>query len=129
MFLQCHNLSDLTSTLLCRRALPISALKVVDFAQMDRHTVVFLRRALAGPTGPLRAKDDDDDAAKRRRRKMFGSLSASSASSSSSSLSTLREGLRLFMRHFVVRKDPTMETAVREAEEAMAGGEEGKLRL
>ncbi len=43
-------------------------------------------------------------------------------------MSTMREGLRLFLRHFVAKKRPEMKEAVFKAEEAMLGSE-GKLRL
>ncbi len=106
-----RHLGDLASLLVVRGALPLSALKVVDLARLDKPRVAFLRRAVAGP---LASKD---------RKKIFSAASASPA------LSAFRDGMALFLRHFVAKKDAAAAPAVEEAVEAMSAEGRSRNRL
>lgn len=111
---QLSNLAGLTAALINKGALPLSALKVVEFAAMDKPRVAFLRRTMTGLLGTDSAT----------RKTVFSSVAASPK------LATVREGLRLFLRHFMLKKnkgDKVLANAVEEAEEAMMA--ETRLRL
>ncbi|XP_060051668.1 nucleolar MIF4G domain-containing protein 1 [Erinaceus europaeus] len=82
------NLAQLLTHLLKSRALPLSVLKVVEFSELDKPRVCFLRRVLRALLRETEAED-------------LGAIFARVADNPK--LAVLREGLRLFISHFLLR--------------------------
>ncbi|XP_041478481.1 nucleolar MIF4G domain-containing protein 1-like [Lytechinus variegatus] len=118
------NLALLLSHLMSSKALPLSVLKIVEFADMNKHTVRFLSSLLTD----LLEKPDNVITA------VFGGVAMVSK------LRVLREGLGLFMHHFLLNtKRKTkggqdgevverLKRRISVAESAMQG-EEGPVKL
>ena len=101
---QRNNLASFTCFLIREGTLSITCLKVIEFADLDEVYVAFLRRVL---TELLTVTDVDNF------KRIF---SAAAAAAGRDKLRTLREGLRLFMRHFILKgsKSPPDELAALE---------------
>lgn len=82
------NLVHLLTHLLKTKSLPLSVLKVVEFSELDKPRVHFLRRVL---TELLMETEDDDLVV------IFSRVS------SNPKLGMLREGLKLFISHFLLK--------------------------
>lgn len=90
---QRSNLASFTCFLIREGTLSIACLKVIEFADLDEVYVAFLRRVL---TELLTVTDVDNF------KRIF-----SAAAAGREKLRTLREGLRLFMRHFILKGSKT----------------------
>eukprot|EP00057_Strongylocentrotus_purpuratus_P022857 XP_011677331.1 PREDICTED: nucleolar MIF4G domain-containing protein 1 isoform X1 [Strongylocentrotus purpuratus] len=118
-----RNLALLLSHLISCKALPLSVIKIVEFADMNKHTVRFLSSLL---TDLLLEKQDNAITS------IFGGVA------SVAKLRVLREGLGLFMHHFLLntnRKVKGGEEVIEKlkkkiliAESAMQG-EDGPVKL
>lgn len=86
---QRNNLASFTCFLIREGTLSIACLKVIEFADLDEVYVAFLRRVL---TELLTVTDVDNF------KRIF-----SAAAAGRDKLRTLREALRLFMRHFILK--------------------------
>jgi nucleolar MIF4G domain-containing protein 1 len=117
---QRDNLSGFTCFLIREETLSIACLKVIEFADLDKIYVAFLKRVLTD----LLAVDDAGSC-----KKIF------SAVAGYSKLRTLREGLRLFMRHFMLKgksdegEREALEKRVELAEAAFMSSTERQLEL
>ncbi|XP_063964837.1 nucleolar MIF4G domain-containing protein 1-like [Lytechinus pictus] len=119
------NLALLLSHLMSSKALPLSVLKIVEFADMNKHTVRFLSSLL---TDLLLEKPDNVITT------VFGGVAMVSK------LRVLREGLGLFMHHFLLNAKrkakggqdgevlENLKKRISVAESAMQG-EEGPVKL
>ncbi|TMS16109.1 Nucleolar MIF4G domain-containing protein 1 [Larimichthys crocea] len=83
-----NNLVQLVTRFLQRKCLSLSILKVIEFGELDKPTVRFLRQVL---TKLLKETDPDDLAS------IFGRISGIPK------LGMLREGLKLFISHFLLK--------------------------
>ncbi|KAI0224685.1 Nucleolar MIF4G domain-containing protein 1 [Lamellibrachia satsuma] len=86
------NLADFLTHLLVSKALSLSIFKTIEFAELDKHKVRFMKRVLG------RLLVDHPGNIVRATFERIAPLVK---------LRTLREGLRLFMRHFLLRKQST----------------------
>uniref|UniRef100_A0A8C3LT44 Nucleolar MIF4G domain-containing protein 1 n=1 Tax=Chrysolophus pictus TaxID=9089 RepID=A0A8C3LT44_CHRPC len=82
------NLVSLLVHLFRTKSLPLSVLKVIEFGDLDKPKVRFLRQVLS----MLLVKTDDDDI-----NDIFGRIS------DNPKLGMLREGLKLFLTHFLLK--------------------------
>uniref|UniRef100_A0A8C3GF55 Nucleolar MIF4G domain-containing protein 1 n=1 Tax=Cairina moschata TaxID=8855 RepID=A0A8C3GF55_CAIMO len=82
------NLVSVLVHLLRTKSLPLSVLKVIEFSELDKPKVHFLRQVLS----MLLAKTDAEDVGD-----IFGRIS------DNPKLGTLREGLKLFLTHFLLK--------------------------
>uniref|UniRef100_A0A8B9CIZ9 Nucleolar MIF4G domain-containing protein 1 n=1 Tax=Anser brachyrhynchus TaxID=132585 RepID=A0A8B9CIZ9_9AVES len=82
------NLVSLLVHLLRTKSLPLSVLKVIEFSELDKPKVRFLRQVLS----MLLVKTDAEDVGD-----IFGRISDNPR------LGTLREGLKLFLTHFLLK--------------------------
>uniref|UniRef100_A0A8B9S5Q0 Nucleolar MIF4G domain-containing protein 1 n=1 Tax=Apteryx owenii TaxID=8824 RepID=A0A8B9S5Q0_APTOW len=82
------NLVSLLVHLLRTKSLPLSVLKVIEFSELDKPNVRFLRQVLS----MLLIKTDDEDLSD-----IFGRISENPK------LGMLREGLKLFLTHFLLK--------------------------
>ncbi|XP_048807665.1 nucleolar MIF4G domain-containing protein 1 [Lagopus muta] len=82
------NLVSLLVHLLRTKSLPLSVLKVIEFGDLDKPKVRFLRQVLS----TLLVRIDDDDI-----NDIFGRIS------DNPKLGMLREGLKLFLTHFLLK--------------------------
>ncbi|GFU07060.1 nucleolar MIF4G domain-containing protein 1 [Nephila pilipes] len=94
---QMSNLSHLLSHLFASGALPLSVLKVIHFSDMDKPMVRFFRKILLA----VLLDEHEENCAR-----------AFSRISKSDNLKLLRESLKLFMRHFVLRNKSKLEPEV-----------------
>lgn len=94
---QMNNLSQLLSHLFVCGALPLSVLKVIHFSDMDKPMVRFFRKILLAVL-----LDDNEENCTR----------AFTRIAKSDSLNLLRESLKLFMHHFVLRNKTKLEPEV-----------------
>lgn len=85
---QSSNLAKLLVHLINDKSLPLSSLKVIEYTEMDKTKLKFLKEVLYGI---LLQKEEDDV------REIF------LKSASSENLHMFRESLRLFMGHFLVQ--------------------------
>ncbi|XP_072185139.1 nucleolar MIF4G domain-containing protein 1 [Excalfactoria chinensis] len=83
-----HNLVSLLVHLVRTKSLPLSVLKVIEFGDLDKPKVRFLRQVLS----TLLVKTDGDDI-----NDIFGRIS------DNPKLGMLREGLKLFLTHFLLK--------------------------
>ncbi|XP_071341105.1 nucleolar MIF4G domain-containing protein 1 [Trachinotus anak] len=83
-----NNLVQLVTRFLQRNCLPLSILKVIEFGELDKPTVRFLRQVL---TKLLKETEPEDLA------NIFGRISGIPK------LGMLREGLKLFISHFLLK--------------------------
>lgn len=90
------NLVHLLTYLLKTKSLPLSVLKVVEFSELDKPRVHFLRRVL---TELLMETEDDDLVV------IFSRVS------SNPKLGMLREGLKLFISHFLLKHAQAHQSA------------------
>lgn len=90
------NLVHLLTHLLKTKSLPLSVLKVVEFSELDKPRVHFLRRVL---TELLMETEDDDLVV------IFSRVS------SNPKLGMLREGLKLFISHFLLKHAQAHQSA------------------
>ncbi|XP_028630569.1 LOW QUALITY PROTEIN: nucleolar MIF4G domain-containing protein 1 [Grammomys surdaster] len=90
------NLVHLLAHLLKTKSLPLSVLKVVEFSELDKPRVHFLRRVL---TSLLMETEDDDLAV------IFSRVS------DNPKLGMLREGLKLFISHFLLKHAQAHQSA------------------
>ena len=104
----CTNLALFTSVLIKDQVLTIACLKKIEFADMNKSLTLFLRTLLKD----LLTEDNDSE------RNNYFSIIAGNAK-----FSMLRESLRLFMHHFLLKskkeKDPKMKKRVEMAENAL----------
>ncbi|XP_065829440.1 nucleolar MIF4G domain-containing protein 1-like [Oscarella lobularis] len=102
------NLARLLAHLFVSGALSLSALKIVDFTQLEGVSVAFFRRLFRGLL-----LDYDADSFLR----VFARLSRVSE------LQHLRDGLIVFMKHFVVKSedDDELKRRIKKAEKALQG--------
>ncbi|XP_004081162.1 nucleolar MIF4G domain-containing protein 1 [Oryzias latipes] len=91
-----NNLVQLVTHFLQRKCLSLSILKVIEFGELDKPTVRFLRQVL---TKLLKDTDPEDLAA------IFGRISGIPQ------LAMLREGLKLFISHFLLKNAQTQAPA------------------
>ncbi|XP_066544160.1 nucleolar MIF4G domain-containing protein 1 [Amia ocellicauda] len=82
------NLVPLLVHLLKKKALSLSVLKAIEFSELDRHSVSFLRRVL----GKLLTESEPEELVD-----IFGRISGVPK------LAMLREGLKLFISHFLLK--------------------------
>ncbi|CAL1287966.1 unnamed protein product [Larinioides sclopetarius] len=94
---QMKNLSGLLSFLFASGALPLSVLKVIHFSDMNKPMVRFFRQILLA----ILLNDDEEVCAR-----------AFTRIAKAENLKLLRESLRLFMRHFVLRGQSKLEPEV-----------------
>nr|XP_020507731.1 nucleolar MIF4G domain-containing protein 1 [Labrus bergylta] len=87
-----NNLVQLVTRFLQRKSLSLSVLKVIEFGELDKPTVRFLRQVL---TKLLKETEPEDLAA------IFGRISGIPK------LGMLREGLKLFISHFLLKNAPS----------------------
>ncbi|XP_052028906.1 nucleolar MIF4G domain-containing protein 1 [Apodemus sylvaticus] len=90
------NLVHLLAHLLKTKSLPLSVLKVVEFSELDKPRVHFLRRVL---TALLMETEEDDLAV------IFSKVS------DNPKLGMLREGLKLFIGHFLLKNTQAHQSA------------------
>uniref|UniRef100_A0A8C8UG28 Nucleolar MIF4G domain-containing protein 1 n=1 Tax=Peromyscus maniculatus bairdii TaxID=230844 RepID=A0A8C8UG28_PERMB len=90
------NLVHLVAHLLKTKSLPLSILKVVEFSELDKPRVHFLRRVL---TELLMETEEDD----------LGLIF--SRVSDNPKLGMLQEGLKLFISHFLLKHTQTLQNA------------------
>ncbi|KAM3860518.1 nucleolar MIF4G domain-containing protein 1 [Diretmus argenteus] len=90
------NLVQLVTRFLQRKCLSLSILKVIEFGELDKPTVRFLRQVL---TRLLKETEPEDLAS------IFGRISGIPK------LGMLREGLKLFISHFLLRNVPAQGAA------------------
>ncbi|XP_077124713.1 nucleolar MIF4G domain-containing protein 1 [Ranitomeya variabilis] len=116
------NLTNFVSHLIKSKSLPLSIFKVMEFSELDKIKVSFLRQVL----NKLLVDTEADDLAV-----IFGKIS------DNPKLGMLREGLKLFISHFLLKNDRAKRT-VQEAELLAQKADlavkalqakEGKLRL
>ena len=104
----CINLALFTSKLILEKVLTMSCLKKIEFADMNSNLTLYLRTLLKDIL-----KEDDDN----ERNAHFALISGNDK------LSSLKESLRLFMHHFLLRskkeKDPVMKRRIESAENAL----------
>ncbi|XP_037374765.1 nucleolar MIF4G domain-containing protein 1 [Talpa occidentalis] len=114
----CSNLVHLLAHLLKTKALPLSVLKVVEFSELDKPRVHFLRKVLH----KLLVETDVEDLAL-----VFARVS------DNPKLGVFREGLKLFVSHFLLRsaRHRSAEDAslLRERAELAARSLQGKASL
>ncbi len=84
---QLGHLASYTAFLVKEEALSLTCLKVVEFAELDKVRVTFLKKVLAELL----------DASEESKAKIFGVVAAATK------LRTFRESLRLFMHHFMLK--------------------------
>ena len=105
---QCTNLALFTSQLIKDKALPMSCLKKVEFADMNKNLALFMKSLI---------KDLLNEPNEKERYLPFSLISADSK------LSMLRESLRLFMHRFIIKSkketDSMMKSRAEEAEHAL----------
>ncbi|GFY79365.1 nucleolar MIF4G domain-containing protein 1 [Trichonephila inaurata madagascariensis] len=94
---QINNLSQLLSHLFASGALPLSVLKVIHFSDMDKPMVRFFRKILLA----ILLDDKEENCAR-----------AFTRIAMSDNLKLLRESLKLFMHHFVLRNQSKLEPEV-----------------
>ncbi|KAM8823688.1 nucleolar MIF4G domain-containing protein 1 [Spinachia spinachia] len=114
-----NNLIQLVTLLLQRKCLSLSILKVIEFGELDKATVRFLRHVL---TTLLKDMDPEDLAG------LFGKISGIPK------LGMLREGLRLFISHFLLKnaesRGPAEQAAtLSERAQVATNAMEAKLKL
>ncbi|XP_065587602.1 nucleolar MIF4G domain-containing protein 1 [Cyrtonyx montezumae] len=90
------NLVSLLVHLVRTKSLPLSVLKVIEFGDLDKPKVRFLRQVLS----MLLVKTDEDDI-----NDIFGRIS------DNPKLGVLREGLKLFLTHFLVKNAQVQNSA------------------
>ncbi|MEJ1279536.1 nucleolar protein with MIF4G domain 1 [Cricetulus griseus] len=90
------NLAHLVAHLLKTKSLPLSILKVVEFSELDKPRVHFLRRVL---TELLMETEEED----------LGLIF--SRVSENPKLGMLQEGLKLFISHFLLKHTQTLQSA------------------
>ncbi|XP_068091972.1 nucleolar MIF4G domain-containing protein 1 [Hyperolius riggenbachi] len=90
------NLTQLLSHLIKKKSLPLSIFKVIEFSELDKVKVSFLRQILCKV---LMEAEDDDLAV------IFGKVS------DNPKLGMLREGLKLFISHFLLKNIHTQKSA------------------
>ncbi|KAL2085597.1 hypothetical protein ACEWY4_018917 [Coilia grayii] len=90
------NLVQLVARLLQRKSLPISILKAIEFGELDKPKVKFLRHVL---TKLLKETEPED------LMNIFGRISGIPK------LGMLREGLKLFISHFLLKNAQSLENA------------------
>ena len=104
----CINLALFTSKLIRDKVLTMTCLKKIEFADMNSSLTLFLRTLLKDIL-----KEDNDS----ERNGHFALISGNDK------LSTLRESLRLFMHHFLLKSkketDPIVKSRVESAENAL----------
>ena len=104
----CVNLGLFTSTLIKDQVMTISCLKKIEFADMNKSLTLYLRTVIKDLL-----KVDNDSV-----RNAYFTVIADN-----SNLSILRESLRLFMHHFLLKskkeKDPLLKSRVESAENAL----------
>ncbi|XP_023568507.1 nucleolar MIF4G domain-containing protein 1, partial [Octodon degus] len=110
------NLVHLVAHLLKTKSLPLSILKVVEFSELDKPRVHFLRRVLTMLLMEAEAEDVS---------LMFSRVS------SNPKLGVLREGLKLFISHFLLRptqalRSPDKASALRERAELASRALQGR---
>ncbi|XP_073437697.1 nucleolar MIF4G domain-containing protein 1 [Dendrobates tinctorius] len=116
------NLTNFVSHLIKRKSLPLSIFKVMEFSELDKIKVSFLRQVL----NKLLMDTEADDLAV-----IFGKIS------DNPKLGMLCEGLKLFISHFLLKNDRAKRTAqeaellTQKADLAVKAlqAKEGKLRL
>nr|XP_030710209.1 nucleolar MIF4G domain-containing protein 1 isoform X1 [Globicephala melas] len=113
------NLVHLVAHLLKTKSLPLSILKVVEFSELDKPRVHFLRKVLH----TLLMETEVEDLGL-----IFGRVSDSPA------LGLLREGLKLFISHFLLKGGQAHggakeASALRERAELCAGALQGRASL
>ncbi|KAK6628071.1 hypothetical protein RUM44_010553 [Polyplax serrata] len=86
---QLKNLAKFTGNIILEKGLPISILKVIQFSDLDKPTIKFMRQVL------LTILSSDDRSA---------ALAVFKRISDSLKLRLFRESLRLFLQHFVLKK-------------------------
>lgn len=91
-----NNLVQLVTCFLQKNCLPLSILKVIEFGELDKPTVRFLRQML---TKLLKETDPEDLTC------IFGKISGIPK------LGMLREGLKLFISHFLLKNAPSQGAA------------------
>ncbi|XP_041670481.1 nucleolar MIF4G domain-containing protein 1 isoform X2 [Cheilinus undulatus] len=91
-----NNLVQLVTRFLQRKCLSLSILKVIEFGELDKPTVRFLRQVL---TKLLKETEPEDLAS------IFGRISGIPK------LGMLREGLKLFISHFLLKNAQTQGAA------------------
>ena len=105
---QCINLGRFTSTLIKDKALSLSCLKKVEFADMNKNLTLFLKSLIKD----LLSNSNDKD------RYLPFSLISGDAK-----LAMLRESLRLFLHHFIIRSkkenDSVLKSRAEIAENAL----------
>ncbi|OXB73249.1 UNVERIFIED_CONTAM: hypothetical protein H355_014621 [Colinus virginianus] len=90
------NLVSLLVHLIRTKSLPLSVLKVIEFGDLDKPRVRFLRQVLS----MLLVKTDEDDI-----NDIFGRIS------DNPKLGILREGLKLFLTHFLLKNAQVQNSA------------------
>ncbi|KAM4027210.1 nucleolar MIF4G domain-containing protein 1 [Anomaloglossus baeobatrachus] len=90
------NLTNFVSHLLKGKSLPLSIFKVIEFSELDKVKVSFLRQVLS----KLLMDTEAEDLAV-----IFGKIS------DNAKLGMLREGLKLFISHFLLKNDRAKRTA------------------
>lgn len=91
-----NNLVQLVTCFLQKKCLPLSILKVIEFGELDKPTVRFLRQML---TKLLKETDPEDLTC------IFGKISGIPK------LGMLREGMKLFISHFLLKNVPSQGAA------------------
>lgn len=94
---QVKNLGQLTCFLIKEKSQPLSVLKVIQFSEMNKRNVAYLREVLLGI---LMQKNVDQ------------LVEAFRAVSESPKLNLFREGLRLFMQHFLIKQSSKLSESV-----------------
>ena len=95
-----HNLSLFTSRLIQTQVLTLSSLKVIEFSDLDKVSVGFLKTVLGQL---LEVKDE-------LKCEIFSLVAQQSK------LSTFKEGLKLFMRHFMLKSNKELKVKIEQAE-------------
>jgi len=94
---QVKNLGQLTCFLIKEKSQPLSVLKVIQFSEMNKRNVAYLREVLLGI---LLQKNVEQ------------LVEAFQAVSESPKLNLFREGLRLFMQHFLIKQSSKLSESV-----------------
>ena len=105
---QCTNLARFTSHLIKDKALPMSCLKKVEFADMNKNLALFTKTLI---------KDLLNEPNEKERYLPFSLVSADAK------LTMLKESLRLFMHRFIIKSkketDSMIKSRAEEAEQAL----------
>jgi len=91
------NLGQLTCHLIKEKSQPLSVLKVIQFSEMNKRNVAYLREVLLGILMQKNAEQ---------------LVEAFKAVAESPKLHLFREGLRLFMQHFLIKQSSKLSESV-----------------